>query len=305
MNIVFFGSGSFADPLIKELHRASILKGIVTTAPRPAGRGRKPAEPEILHWARAHTITVYTPEKPNDEEFIEQLRELKPDMFVLASYGHILSRRLLDAARIGGMNVHPSLLPKYRGAAPIQRALMDGATMTGITIIMMDEKIDHGKIVFQQAIDIAANDTYGSLMEKLSGLAAAHLIDTVKSVTDGKYTPIIQDESKKSHAPKIHKQEMIIDWQEDRQKICNLIRALSPRPGAKTTFRGEVLTILAAEPSDLVLPAGSIKIKQYTLFVGAGSGSVVLRKVRPHSRNVMTTRDFINGYHLQEGEAIG
>ncbi len=305
MNIVFFGSGSFADPLLKELHRASMITALVVTRPKPAGRGRKPAEPEILHWAKEHNLTVFMPEQPNDENFIMQLQEIKPDMFVLASYGHILSRCLLDVARIGGLNVHPSLLPQYRGAAPIQRALMDGASMTGITIILMDEKIDHGKIVFQKSIDITVNDNYGSLLEKLCGLAVAHLIETVENVEKGKYVPIVQDESRKSHAPKIHKKEMIIDWQQDRERICNLVRALSPRPGAKTMFRGEVLTILDATPTEVVVSPGCIHIEQHTLCVGAGSGSVVLQQVRPHSKRAMSTRDFINGFHPQEGEKIG
>ncbi|UCC12180.1 MAG: methionyl-tRNA formyltransferase [candidate division WOR-3 bacterium] len=305
MNIVFFGSGSFADPLLKELDRASMVTAIVVTKPKPAGRGRKPSEPGILHWARERNLTVFMPEQPNDENFIKQLKELKPDMFVLASYGHILSRRLLDVARIGGLNVHPSLLPQYRGAAPIQRALMDGASMTGVTIIMMDEKIDHGKIVFQKVIDIAVDDNYGSLLKKLCGLAVAHLIETVENVGKGTYVPIVQDESRKSLAPKIRKNEKIIDWQQDRERICNLVRALSPRPGAKTMFRDKVLTILDATPTEDVVSPGRIHLEQHILCVGTGSGSVVLQQVRPHSKRVMTARDFINGFHPREGEKIG
>jgi methionyl-tRNA formyltransferase len=305
MNIVFFGSGSFADPLLKELHRASMITAVVVTKPKPAGRGRKPVEPEIVHWAKEHNLTVFMPEQPNEENFIKQLKEFKPDMFVLASYGHILSRRLLDVARIGGLNVHPSLLPQYRGAAPIQRALMDGASRTGVTIIMMDEKIDHGKIVFQKAIDIAADDNYGSLLEKLCALAIDHLVETVDDVGKGKYVPIVQDESKKSHAPKIRKKEMIIDWQQDRERICNLVRALSPRPGAKTMFRDEMLTILDATPTEVVVSPGRIHIEHHRLCVGAGGGSVVLQQVRPHSKKTMTARDFVNGFHPQEGEKFG
>lgn len=305
MNIVFFGSGSFADPLLRELDRAAMITALVVTKPKPAGRGQKPAEPEIVHWAKERNLTVFMPEQPNGEKFIKQLEKLKPDVFVLASYGHILSRRLLDVARIGGLNVHPSLLPQYRGAAPIQRALMDGASRTGVTIIMMDEKIDHGKIVFQKAMDIAADDNYGSLLKKLCGLAVAHLIETVGNVGKGEYVPIVQDESRKSHAPKIHKKEMIIDWKQDREKICNLVRALSPRPGAKTMFRDEVLTILDATPIEAVVSPGRIHIEQHTLCVGTGSGSVVLQQVRPHSKRAMTARDFINGFHPREGEKIG
>lgn len=305
MKIVFFGSGSFANPLITVLNRASMLTGIVISKPKPAGRGRKSTEPDMLQWAQEHGIKVFAPEQPNEQHFIDQLRELQPDMLVLASYGHILSRSLLDVAASGGLNVHPSLLPRYRGAAPIQRALMDGASRTGVTIIMMDEKIDHGKIVFQKATDIAADDTYGSLMDKLSKLAAAHLIETVENVRTGNFTPIIQAESQKSHAPKVRKEEMIIDWRSDAREICNTIRALSPRPGAKTIFRGETLTILGADPSEVVVKPGCLHTEQHTLYVGAGGGSVVLRQVRPHSRSVMTARDFINGFRLQEGEKIG
>jgi methionyl-tRNA formyltransferase len=305
MNIIFFGSGSFVNPLITALDRASMLTAIVITKPRPAGRGRKSTQPGIVRWAQEHGIKIFMPEQPNEQTFIEQLRGLMPDMFVLASYGHILSRSLLDVAAVGGLNVHPSLLPRYRGAAPIQHALMDGASRTGVTIIMMDEKIDHGKIVFQKAIDIAVDDTYGSLLEKLSKLAAAHLIETVENVRTGNYTPVIQDESRKSHAPKIRKEEMIINWQSNARDICNTIRALSPRPGAKTTFRGETLTILGAEPSEVALQPGYLHTEQHTLYVGADGGSVILRQVRPHSRSVMTARDFINGFHLKEGEKIG
>jgi methionyl-tRNA formyltransferase len=305
MNIIFFGCGSFADPLIRELKRASMLTGIVVTKPRPAGRGLKARGPAVVQWARDNGIAVFAPAQPNEEGFITQLGEHKPDMFVLASYGHILSSRLLGIAPGGGLNVHPSLLPRYRGAAPIQRALMDGASRTGVTIIMMDEKIDHGRIVFQQAVDIAADDTYGSLLEKLSTLARAHLIETVKNVVGGTCTPVMQDESHKSYAPKISKLEMTIDWQQDARQICNLVRALSPRPGAKTMFRDDSLTILDAEPGTVAAQPGRLHIEQHTLYVGTGSGSVMLHQVRPSSRKVMTARDFINGFRLQEGEKIG
>ncbi len=305
MKIVFLGSGLFAFPIVQKIASEFALVAIVVTKPKPRGRGLNIALPKVAQWAQSSGIEVYAPENPNSETFITEIAKLYPDLFILSAYGHILGTELLRVPKLGGINIHPSLLPKYRGAAPIQRAIMAGEKKTGITIFFMDEKIDHGDIIFQKECAIEPDDNYGSVSSRLSTLGVESIVDVVRSIESGNYKKIKQDEQQKSHAAKIKKEETIIDWQEEAEKIINLVRALSPKPGARTTFRNKELKIIMALASDKVVNPGNIHIENKKIYVGTHDGSIILKEVKPENRRVILGLDFINGFHVKEGEILG
>jgi methionyl-tRNA formyltransferase len=214
-----------------------------------------------------------------------------------------LSKRLLGIARLGGINVHPSLLPLYRGAAPIQRAIMAGEERTGVTLFFMDEKIDHGEMMAQQWIPIEKDDTYGSLAMKLAHLGAEMIGDALCEIESGEYKTVVQ-EGEASYAPKLKKEELWIDWHDSAFRIYNKIRALSPRPGARTHFRKKELLITLAQLHATDLMPGAIHAKGKKICVGTGDGSLVLLEVKPEGRKLMSALDFMNGYRIKEGEVL-
>jgi methionyl-tRNA formyltransferase len=303
MKIVFFGSTDFSKPILKSLDEEFEIQGVVISKPKPKGRGLKKKLPEIAEWAESNGLKVYMPDDPNTDEFIRTLNELSPDLYVLSAYGHILCRELLDVPRIGGINIHPSLLPQYRGAAPIQRAIMSGEERTGVTLFFMDEKIDHGEMIAQQWIPIERDDTYGSLSEKLARLGAEMIVDVLHSVQADSYHAVAQ-KGKASYAPKLKKEEMWINWQDSAMNLYNQIRALSPRPGAKTSFRKKELVITLAQLGAMDLEPGTMHVENKKLFVGASKGALILLEVRPEGRKLMSALDFINGYRIKEGEVL-
>lgn len=305
MKIIFFGSGRFVMPIVESINEAFELLGIVITEPKRQGRGLKKKLPEIARWAEKKGIRVFSPVNPNEQDFIVLISKLKPDLFVLSSYGLILSKELLQVARFGGINIHPSLLPAYRGAAPIQRALINGETKTGITVIFMDEKIDHGDIIMQRELEINNDDNYGSLVNRLSLLARDLIVDLIKSIMNGDFKRFKQDSKQVCYAPKIKKEEEVINWQDSTECVVNLVRALSPQPGARTLFRGKVLKILEVERGEGKLAPGFIGIENKKIFIGTGDGSVMLKKIKPENKKVISGLDFINGFHIKEGELLG
>ncbi|OGC41728.1 methionyl-tRNA formyltransferase [candidate division WOR-3 bacterium RBG_13_43_14] len=244
------------------------------------------------------------PENPNDSDFIKNIDSLKPDLFILASYGYILKKDFLSIAPMGGINVHPSLLPKYRGAAPIQRCLMNGDEKTGLTIFFMDEKIDHGEIFFQEEIVIDENDNYGSLSACLTEKARSVIESVLESVINKTCLRRNQEENNKSLAPKIKKEELYIDWQQPARVIHNLVRALAPKPGARTYFRDQEIKILRTSINmQNARPGEIIKINK-CMAIGTGRGVLIIERLKPSNRMEMSGWDFINGIRLQQGEVL-
>jgi methionyl-tRNA formyltransferase len=305
MKIIFFGSGEFTMPLVKRLYHEFALQGVVFTKPRPKGRGMRSDLPEIGQWAQQEGIKLFMPVDPHDQGFINSLIKLKPSLFVLSSYGYILKRELLDVPDLGSLNIHPSLLPKYRGAAPIQRCIMAGEQKTGITVFFMDEKIDHGEMILQKAIDINPDDNYGSLRDRLALLGADMIVEAVRSIEHGTHKKIPQNNEAMSYASKIGKKEMLIDWRDKTSNIVNLIRALSPKPGAESVFRNRKIKILSAVPGHDACAPGKVHVEKKKLVVGTSDGSITLEKVKPQDRNVISGIDFKNGFHVKEGEVFG
>jgi methionyl-tRNA formyltransferase len=304
MKLLFFGSSDFSMPIVQRMHDEYTVSGVVTSKPKPRGRGLKQTLPEITKWAESARVQVYMPEDPNSESFVNQLKELIPDLFVLSAYGHILSREVLQIPRLGGVNIHPSLLPQYRGAAPIRRAIMAGEEKTGVTIFFMDEKIDHGEMVAQRWIPIEKDDTYGSLSANLARLGAEMIVDVLREIESGKCRRTEQ-KGTVTYAPKLKKDEMIINWQQDAMTIYNHIRGLSPQPGARTRFRGKELIITLAQLSGRSLSPGTLFVDNRKLLVGTQHGSLVLLEVKPEGKKLISALDFINGYRIQKGEMVG
>jgi methionyl-tRNA formyltransferase len=310
MRVIFLGSTDFSLPILREINDHFELIGLVIVKPKPRGRGLKTVLPKTALWAQERGVSVYDPELPNDRGLLDRLTILKPDIFVLAAYGHILSGEFLRIARLGGVNIHPSLLPKYRGAAPIQRAIMAGEKTTGLTIFFMDEKIDHGDIVFQKELPIEEYDDFGTLSEKLATLAAAEIPGVLHSIADGSCPRIRQDDKGESLAPKIKKEEMVIDWRLSARQILNLIRSLAPSPGARTFFRTKELIITRAAISetphhdDQPLSTGLFHINKKNLYATTGEGSLILEELKPENKKKISGLDFINGFRVKEGEKI-
>ncbi len=304
MKLIFFGSTDFSIPIVQKIYDEYTLSAIVISKPKPKGRGLKSTLPEIARWAESVGLKVYMPEDPNSDSFVNELKALAPDLYVLSAYGHILSKDVLDVTRIGGINIHPSLLPKYRGAAPIQRAIMADEEKTGITIFFMDEKVDHGDVLAQRWIPIEKDDTYGSLSKRLARLGADMIVETIRIVEAGKYHPVRQ-EGEVTYAPKLKKEEMNINWQQETMKVYNHIRALSPLPGARTHFRKKELIITLAQLGDKSLTPGTLLVDSKKLYVGAGNGSLVLLELKPEGRKNISALDFVNGYRIQKGEVVG
>lgn len=304
MNIVFFGSGAFACSIAQHVHDQFALAGLTATTPKPRGRGRKVVLPKIITWAQSNGIPVFTPGDPNRPTFIDEIKKIQPDLFLLSSYGHILNSTLLSIPRFGGINIHPSLLPRYRGAAPIQRALMAGETTTGVSVIFMDEKVDHGHIIFQKKLAIDHDDTYGTLMNRLRAMTIEHINTLISDVEHGACERSPQDHTQKSYAPKVTKEETMINWANNTEEIRNLIRALSPHPAARTMFRGDEIKILKAHKGSHSCKPGTICFESKRIAVGTKDGSLILDEVKPANKSLMSGNDFMNGYRVKKGEVM-
>lgn len=304
MKIIYYGSDEFSLPIVQQIKLTEELAAVVVVRDKPKGRGLKINPSPVASWARDAQISIFDPVNPNDSDFVQKVHSIRPDLFVLSAYGHILGRDLLAVPRLGAINIHPSLLPRYRGAAPIQRAIMADEKNTGLTVFFMDEKIDHGDIIFQTAVPIRDEDNYASLASRLSTLAAEAISGIINRIAQGAVDRIPQNDALKCPAPKIQKHETIINWQNDARSIFNLIRALFPTPGARTIFRGRELIIQEAAVAADSFSPGTFHIRNRFLYAGTSAGSLIIKRVKPENRAGMTGLDFINGFRVIEGEII-
>ncbi len=251
MKLVYMGTPQFAVlPLLSLVEAGHEVVAVVTRIDKPAGRGRALAAPAVKRAALERGLTVYQPKRVREPEFIETLRALGPDVIVVAAYGQILPREILTLPKYGCINIHASLLPAYRGAAPINWAIIRGETETGITIMQMDEGMDTGAILLQESIPIDPEDTAGTLTEKLSQLGAKMITTALPLIDSGKLTPTAQDSSKATLAPLLKKEDGLIDWERSAQEIHNRVRGMSPWPGAYTFLDGKIVKILETAVAD-------------------------------------------------------
>jgi methionyl-tRNA formyltransferase len=310
MRIVFMGTPRFAVPPLAALAAARFEVPAVYAQPdRPAGRGRKTAAPPVKEWAAGHGLAVHQPEDANSPASLALLRDLAPDLFVVVAYGCILSPELLRVPRLGALNVHASLLPDYRGAAPVTGAILDGRPGTGVTTLWMDEGIDTGDLVFQRYLPILPEETAGELSERLAEAGAALLVDTLRAIERGAAPRLPQDRAAGSYCRKLRKEQGVIDWSADAERVARHVRAMTPWPGAQASFAGSDLLVERARVLDLLPRAaapgtvlGPAEVGPAEgVAVACGRGAVELVAVRPAGKAGMAAGAWWRGLRAAGG----
>jgi methionyl-tRNA formyltransferase len=310
MDLVFCGTPQFAVPTLDALaHAGHNLQLVVCQPDRPSGRGQQVGTSAVKQRASQLGIPVAQPEKiKSNESFRAQLESLTPRAIVVVAYGRILPRWMLDLPPLGALNVHGSLLPKYRGAAPIQWAIAQGERETGVTIIRIDEGLDTGAILLQQKIAIAEDDTAVTLALRLAEIGARLMVETLQRLEQGSLEAIPQDHSQATLAPLLKKDDGRVDFSLPARVIYNRLRGFQPWPGAFTSWRGKNLQIIAATalPAGAELtPQGRIRVLNGRLLAGCGQDtSLEILELQPEGKNRMSAREFINGYRIQGGESL-
>jgi methionyl-tRNA formyltransferase len=308
LQLVFCGTPQFAVPTLQKLVAAGFVVKLVVTQPdRPRGRGMELALSPVKQKALGLNLPVVQPEKiKQNEEFRSQLAALQPDAIIVVGYGGIVPQWMLDLPRLGNLNLHASLLPKYRGAAPVQWSIARGETVTGVTTMRIDAGLDTGDILLQKELAIAAEDTSETLAPVLADLGADLMIETLHRLQEGTIHPEKQDDAQATLAPILKKEDGRIDFHSGAQEILNRMRGFQPWPGAFTSFRGKHLGVLAARLAESSVPEQSLELQGDSLFVGCGSGTALqLLEVQPEGKKRMQARDFIHGYRPQNGEKLG
>ena len=296
--IVFMGTPDFSTGVLEMLIQEYDVIAVVTQPDRPVGRKKILTPPPVKKVALEHNIPVYQPEKLNNSSELEEIINLKPDLIVTAAFGQLLPKSLLDAPKHKAINVHASLLPKYRGGAPIHYAVMNGEKKTGITIMYMAEKLDAGNIISQDEVEILENDTVGEVHDKLATLGTELLKKTLPTIFNGTNDSIVQDDSLATFASNISREDERIDWTEVAQTIHNHIRGLSPWPVAYTTMDGKNLKLWRSEIVENVKgePGEIIETTKDAIIVATGSeDGVALTEIQLAGKKRVKTRDYISG----------
>ena len=296
--IIFIGTGEIGSLLLEELHKDDRfdIKLVITQIDKPAGRKMKIMASPIKAMALNIGIKIDQPENINNKESIDSIKEMNPDMIVLMAYGQILKKELLGIPKFGCINVHASLLPKYRGASPIQQTLLNQDKITGINIMEMEEKMDTGPIFASFDIPIENNENAITLADRLANLTAYNTPNILDDICDGRAETKLQDNSKASYCQKINKSDGEIDWQEDANVIVAKIRAFTGWPGTFTFWNGKRLKILNGQSDKSLSTSGLVFQKDHLIMVGTGKGSVILDKVQIEGRNVQSIDEFVKGY---------
>lgn len=308
--VIFMGTPDFAVPCLRALvEMGENVVSVITQPDREKGRGKKIQISPVKKFALAQGLPVLQPDKVKQREFKEIIKQIAPDLIVVVAYGQILDKEILEIPPYGCINVHASLLPKYRGAAPIQHAILNGEKITGITTMYMDEGMDTGDIIYEEELVIKEEETFGELHDRMALLGAKTLIKTIEGIKLGKAPRISQNEQLATYAPKIKKEDERIDWTRSAEHIYNQIRALYPFPGAYTEMNGKIVKITKAKVStgDVgQIPGTIIKINpKEGFFVQSGEGSLFVEKVKPEGKKEMTVKQYLLGNSLKVGELLG
>jgi len=294
--IVFMGSPEFALPVLRKLAAHYPIVGIVTQPDRPAGRGRVLTPPPIKLLANELNLPIIQPRRLSEPDAFQQLLHWSPDLIIVAAFGQILRTAVLDLPNFGCVNVHASLLPRWRGAAPIQAAILHGEDQTGITIMRMDSGIDTGPTLTRKSIQITKEDTAGTLMVKLSELGADLLMETLPSYLSGQLLPMPQNDSLATYAPMIKKEDGLLDFSGPAIDLDRKIRAFNPWPGAFTYWNNQILKLHIAHSVDFpVEPAGRKIIYQELPAITTGKGILVIDELQQSGRNIQTGKEFLHG----------
>ena len=302
MNIVFMGTPEFALPTLKKIHNSfHCILSVITQPDRPKGRGQKQVDSPIKKFALENNLSVLQPPTVNTPEFIASLLENRPDYIIVVAFGQILSETLLKVPKQFCINLHSSLLPKYRGAAPINRAILNGETRSGVTTMIMDKGMDTGDILLVDETPIEQNDDAQSLHGKLSEQGGKLVLETLSRLQKNDLLPTPQNSDLASYAPKLKKEESLIDWKIDAESIFNKIRGLSPWPGTHTLYNGKRLAILKGE---IVLgessdrPGHVERITDTGIEVGTGKNRLKITELKLEGKKAMPVKSFLSGYKI-------
>jgi len=309
MNIIFMGTPDFAVPTLEGLINSNHkIIAVLTQPDRPKGRGRKVVPSPVKVKADANNIPVLQPEKVKEPDFIKKISEYNPDCIVVVAFGQIFPKDILNLPRYGCINLHASLLPKYRGAAPINWALIKGETKTGVTSMFMDERMDTGDILIQREIEIKEDDNAGTLHDRLSQIGRDVILETLDGIKKETISRIKQDASIATYAPKIKKEDCIIDWNAGAEDILNKIRGLTPLPGAYTLYNGKRLKIANAghKKQEARGERGEVfEVNRNGIKVTCRDGIVIIKNLQPEGKRVMSAGEFLSGHNIKKGEILG
>ena len=305
MQVVFLGTPAFAVPTLERMAAAGhSLLAVVTQPDRPRGRGQNPAPPPVKEAALRLGLPVYQPERIRRPEAVEYLRALAPEAMVVVGYGQIIPQSIIDIPPLGILNVHASLLPKYRGAGPVQWALINGETRTGVTIMRIDAGLDTGDMLLKAEAEIGPEENAIDLARRLAEMGAGLLVETLEGLAAGIIAPEKQDSSQATYAPLLKKEDGLIDWQRPAAWIHNRIRGLQPWPGAYTGFRGQTLHIWKARIAGPAAGTAGAILGVKPLVVGCGEGALELQELQLEGRKRLTASEFANGQRLKENESL-
>lgn len=310
MKILFMGTPDFALFSLRALVDAEEnVAAVVTQTDKPKGRGMTLTPPPVKVYATEHGIPVFQPKTLKDGAFETELREIDPDIIIVVAYGKILPKYILDYPKFGCINIHGSLLPKYRGAAPMQRAVMAGETVTGVTSMYMAEGMDTGDMLLTETVAIAPDDNFEDVHDKLGEAGARVLLRTLDAAKRGELHPIPQNDADATYAAKIEKAECLVDWTWDAVRLHDKIRGLSPFPLAYTTLPGgKLLKIVRAHPeeADASAPAGTvIAADKGGIRVACGRGVLVIETATPEGKKAQSAADLVNGRQIAAGDKLG
>ena len=308
--LVFMGTPDFAVPTLRALlDNGYSVMAVVSQPDKPQGRGKRVVASPVKRLALERRIPILQPEKASAPEFCSHLQAMSPDLIIVVAFGQILRKRLLDIPRCGVVNIHASLLPKLRGAAPIQRAVMNNETVTGLTVMRMDEGMDTGPILFQEEVPVMGDETAGHLHDRLSILAGDLMVRALRAMVEGKVQEKPQRNAEATYARKIEKDMGPVDWSRPGDKVSAFIRALDPKPGAYTLWKGQELKLFSSTVVDGyrsgTVPGRVSGQKDGCLVVETGRGTVGIRELQLPGKKRIAARDFLRGVSIPEGSILG
>lgn len=306
MNIIFMGTPDFAEKVLEGLisSRHNVIS-VYTGKDKEKGRGHKLMPSPVKELALKHDIPIYQPATLRNEDVIEEIKSQSADVIVVAAYGKILPKAVLSAHKYGAINVHGSLLPKYRGASPIQSAVLNGEKETGITIMQMSEGLDCGDILYQKKTEIGEYENSGELFDRMALLGADALIEALDLIEAGKVTPISQNDDEATYAPMLSKEMSHIDFNKSAREIKNLIYGLNPWPSARIMLAGNDIKLLGCEVCDRQdLEIGQVYADKKELIIGCHDGSVKITRLQKQGKKPMNTSDFLNGVKIPSGSFV-
>ncbi|HEY6872842.1 MAG TPA: methionyl-tRNA formyltransferase [Geobacteraceae bacterium] len=307
LRLVFMGTPEFACPTLQKLiERGEEILAVVTQPDRPKGRGQQFAPPPVKVLAQQHGIAVLQPVKVRAPEFVEQMRELAPDLIVVVAFGQILPKTLLEIPRHGCINVHASLLPRYRGAAPINWCIINGETESGVTTMQMDVGLDTGDMLVKKATPIDPDEDSSSLHDRLAAIGAAALDETLGLLLAEKLVPEKQDDALSCYAPMLKKEDGLIDWAKGAQAIKNLVRGVTPWPGAFTHLDGKTVKVYrAAVGTGSGMPGTVLRADRRGIEIACGSGSILIEELQLEGRKRLAAGEFLAGCKIEPGTVLG